>query len=89
MARQTGPALWSLNRPSERPNLTADIVAEKGKMVVNRYGNIIIDLTAAAIELANERDPVGLQLLSKAAEMALGTGVEACAANLGVGKDEN
>lgn len=83
MAQAIGKPTWALAEQSEKPRLTREIIAEKGRMVAKRYQKVMLDLTAAALELASEKDPLALKLLAEAAETALEIGVKACADNLG------
>lgn len=88
MAYQTGLPTWNLgSQPDVKPILTKEMVQKKGLMIAERYQKLLVALTAAGLELANDKDPLGLKLLAQAAESALEIGVKVCAANMGADLD--
>ena len=89
MATQSGIPTWNIGQPEEKPQLTKAIIAEKGRMVSEKYQHVLVALTSAAMELGANRDPLGLRLLTQAVELALESGVALCAAGLGADLDED
>jgi hypothetical protein len=83
MAHQAGTPQWDVGQTAEKPRLTQEVVTQKAKRIAERYQDLLLGLSAAAMELGNEGDPLGLQLLTSACEDALSIGVEACANALG------
>lgn len=88
MAHQAGTPGWNLGETKEKPRLTKKVVGQKGREIAEKYNHVLVALTAAALELAGQKDPLGFKLLAEAAETALGVGVEACAAVIGVDLEE-